>query len=101
MNADAEVTLTGWIAVPPAEAERLRPLLAEHIRLTRAEPGCLGFEVSANRVDPGRLDVAERFRDLAALEDHQRRVAGSAWGAATRHLLRHYRIAPASGAPHE
>lgn len=101
MDADREVTLTGWIAVPPAEAERLRPLLEEHIRLTREEPGCLAFEVSRNRVDPGRLDVAERFRDRAALDDHQRRVAESAWGAATRHLLRHYRVAPAGGAPDE
>ena len=42
--------------------------------------------------DPGRLDVAERFRDRAAFDAHQARTAASAWGAATRHLVRHYRI---------
>jgi quinol monooxygenase YgiN len=84
-----EVVLTGWIAVTPDELARLRPLLDAHVRLTRAEPGCLAFAVIPG---DGRLDVAERFRDRAAFEAHQTRTAASAWGAATRHLARHYRI---------
>ena len=83
------VTLRGWIDVAADEIGRLRPLLDEHVRLTRAEPGCLAFEVTA-RGD--RLDVAERFRDRAAFDAHQARTAASAWGAATRHLVRHYEI---------
>lgn len=85
----AEVTLRGWIEVPPAEIAGLGALLDEHVRLTRAEPGCLAFEVTPG---PARLDVAERFRDRAAFDAHQARTAASAWGAATRHLQRHYRI---------
>jgi quinol monooxygenase YgiN len=86
------ITLRGWIAVPPDELAGLSPLLDEHVRLTRAEPGCLAFAVTPDPADPGRLDVAERFRDRAAFDAHQARTAASAWGAATRHLARHYRI---------
>jgi quinol monooxygenase YgiN len=86
------ISLHGWISVSPDELPRLRPLLDEHVRLTRAEPGCLAFSVMPHPGDPGRLDVAERFRDRAAFDAHQARTAASAWGAATRHLVRHYRI---------
>ena len=81
----SEVTLRGWIAIPPAEHDRLLPLLAEHVRLTRSEPGCLAFAVTPSPEDPGRFEVAERFRDRAAFEAHRRRAAASAWGEATRH----------------
>jgi quinol monooxygenase YgiN len=87
-----EVALTGWITVPPGELARLRPLLDEHIRLTLAEPGCLAFAVTPNAENSARLEVTDRFRDRAAFEAHQRRTAASAWGAATRHLERRYRI---------
>lgn len=87
-----EVALSGWIAVPPDELVRLRPLLDEHVRLTRAEPGCLVFDIAVDPDAPERLGVAERFRDRAAFDAHQARTAASAWGAATRHLVRHYRI---------
>jgi quinol monooxygenase YgiN len=86
------VSLHGWIAVPAADLPDLLPLLDEHVRLTRAEPGCLAFAVTPDPADPGRLDVAERFRDRAAFDAHQARTAASPWGAATRHLVRHYRI---------
>jgi quinol monooxygenase YgiN len=88
----AELTLTGSLMIPAAEQERLLPLLAEHIGLTRAEPGCLAFSVTPHPGDPTRFDVAERFNDRAAFDAHQLRTAASAWGEATRHLRRDYRI---------
>ena len=88
----ANVTLTGFIEIPVPERARILPLLAEHVRLTRAEPGCLAFEVTESDERRGWLAVAERFRDAAAFEAHQARAAASEWGAATRHLRRDYRI---------
>lgn len=88
----SEVALTGWIAIPAAEQDRLLPLLDEHVRLTRAEPGCLAFSVTRSPGHSGRFDVAERFRDCEAFETHRRRSAASPWGEATRHLERSYRI---------
>lgn len=88
----SSVALTGYIVIPAAERARLLPLLDGHVRLTRAEPGCLAFSVSETVPGSGRFAVAERFRDRAAFDAHQRRAAASAWGAATRHLVREYTI---------
>ncbi len=87
-----EIVLKGWIEMSASERPRLEPLLAEHQRLTRAEPGCLAFAISESPDDPERFVVAERFRDRAAFDAHQTRAAASPWGAASRHLARHYRI---------
>jgi quinol monooxygenase YgiN len=84
------VTLTGFIELPPAERPLLLPLLAEHVRLTRAEPGCLAFEITESAERPGWYAVSEHFRDAAAFEAHQARAAASPWGEATRHLRRDF-----------
>ena len=86
-----EVVLTGFIAIPADERATLLPLLDAHIRLTRAEDGCLAFDVAETAPGSGRFAVAERFRDAAAFDAHQRRTAASPWGAASRHLVREYR----------
>jgi quinol monooxygenase YgiN len=51
-----------------------------------------GHVITRSPGDPGRFDVAERFRDRQAFDAHQHRSAASPWGAATRHLERRYRI---------
>ena len=86
-----EVSLTGFIAIPADERARLLPLLDAHIRLTRAEDGCLAFDVTETAPGSGLFAVSERFRDAAAFDVHQRRAATSPWGAASRHLVRDYR----------
>jgi quinol monooxygenase YgiN len=85
----AELALSAWIAVPAAEQ---RPLLDRHLRLTRAEPGCLAFPVTPVSGHPERLGVAERSRDRDTFEAPRHRSAASAWGEATRHLDRSHRI---------
>lgn len=66
--------------------------IAEHIALTRAEPGCLSFEISATEDDPFTFEVMESFRDRAAFDAHQSRTRDSAWFHATRHILRDFRL---------
>ena len=65
--------------------------LPEHIRLTRAEPGCISFEVRQS-ADALVWDVAEVFSSRAAFEAHQARTAASAWGQATKGIERQYVI---------
>lgn len=65
--------------------------LPTHVELTRAEPGCLSFEVTPTDV-PGVWSVAEEFADRAALQAHQARVAASTWGRATRDVVREYEV---------
>ncbi len=65
--------------------------LPEHIRLTRAEAGCVSFDVRQS-ADPLVWDVAEAFSDRAAFEAHQARAAASAWRQATKGIERQYVI---------
>ena len=72
----------------------------QHIALTRAEPGCLAFDVVASAVT-GVWDVAERFADEASFRAHQERVSASEWGAATAGIERRYTVRGLSHAGHE
>lgn len=65
--------------------------MADHIALTRAEPGCLTFEISETEA-PFTFEVMEAFQDRAAFDAHQARTRDSAWFTATRGILRDFRI---------
>jgi len=75
------------------EEERSAVLLHRpaHEVATRAEPGCIAFRID-DTDDPLIFDVTESFRDRAAFDAHQARTRDSAWFAATRSILRDYRI---------
>ncbi len=81
--------LAGAIFVPPADLEQVRAALPEHIRLTRAEPGCRSFTVTER--DGGRFDVAEEFVDFAAFEAHKMRATQTIWAVVTSRATREYR----------
>ncbi|WP_299961872.1 antibiotic biosynthesis monooxygenase [uncultured Roseobacter sp.] len=83
-----EVRLTGrLICATPDEAARVRSALPAHIALTRAEPGCLFFEVTPTE-NPLIWAVSERFADSAAFEAHQARADASVWAAQTTSIAR-------------
>lgn len=87
------VCLSGFLLCRSLEeADRVAALLPEHIRLTRAEPGCLRFEVWRSHADPCRFAVSESFHDRAALAAHQARAAGTVWARATKGIPRDYVI---------
>ena len=86
------VTLNGTLTcVTQAEADCVRTALAEHIRLTRAEAGCISFEV-LQTADPMVWSVAECFTDAAAFEAHQARAGASDWARETAGIARDYKI---------
>lgn len=86
------VILRGHIQVPADDLEAVKAELDNHIRLTRAEEGCLLFEVVQDDEDPCRFTVREEFSDRASFERHQAQVKRSAWGAITARVARHYEI---------
>ena len=88
----SRLILTGYIQVPPDDLEAVRAELPNHIELTRAEAGCLVFEVLQDNDDPYRFTVYEEFADRASFEHHQARVKHSRWGAITSRVARHYEI---------
>ena len=65
--------------------------LPQHIAASRAEPGCLSFDVTATD-DPLMFEVMETFRTRADFDAHQTRTRASPWFDATRHILRDFRI---------
>lgn len=86
------VTLNGYLrCADEAEATRVRAALDEHIRLTRAEPGCVSFEVTPTD-DPFVWQVAEEFTDPAAFDAHQARAGTSDWAVETKGIARDYKI---------
>ncbi|WP_370046587.1 MULTISPECIES: putative quinol monooxygenase [Salipiger] len=88
-----EIRLTGTMTCPPERARDIRAALPEHIRLTRAEPGCLAFEVT--EIASGVFSVAERFIDRTAFEAHQVRTRASEWARVTEGCPRDYEVTEA------
>ncbi len=86
------VTLTGYIDVPPNRLDQVVMHLPTHIELTRAEAGCLSFDVTADPEIAGRFHVAEEFIDAAAFNHHQTRTRASVWAKITDGIARTYDI---------
>jgi len=88
----AEVSLTGVLrCASDAQVAAVRRHLPEHVRLTRAEPGCLFFAVTESD-DPRLWRVEERFRDAAAFQAHQTRTRASLWARETADIARDYSV---------
>ncbi|WP_267421946.1 MULTISPECIES: putative quinol monooxygenase [unclassified Curtobacterium] len=93
----AEVRCSGrLVCATEDEADTVRRHLPDHVRLTRAEAGCIAFDVLETD-DALVRSVAERFTDQDAFERHQHRVAGSEWGRATAGIERRYVIEAVAG----
>ena len=86
------ITVTGTLTCSTiAEAETVRRLLPDHIRLSRAEAGCLTFNVEATD-DPLVWRLDEIFVDRKAFEAHQTRTQASQWFNATATLIRDFEV---------
>jgi quinol monooxygenase YgiN len=88
----SNVILTGQLVCRDQEqvAVVVQHLLL-HTQLTRAEPGCLSFEVNPTQ-NPLIWQVDEKFQDAASFRAHQQRVAESEWGRATANIERRYEV---------
>jgi quinol monooxygenase YgiN len=86
------IHVTGTLTCSTAtEADVVRRFLPEHIRLSRAEPGCLTFNVDPTE-DPLVWRLDESFADKAAFNAHGDRTRSSAWFAATAGLARNFQV---------
>ena len=86
------IRLTGTLTcTTQAEADIVHRNLPEHIRLSRAEPGCLTFDVLPTE-NPMVWRLDETFVDAAAFAAHQARTRNSVWGTASQSLLRDFRM---------
>ncbi len=72
------------------EAALVHQHLPDHIRLTRAEPECLLFDVTPTNSLMWQVD--EAFADRAAFDAHQARTSTSNWFRATCGIARSFTI---------
>ena len=87
------IAITGHMTVP-GDAQRLaavRAAMEQHAELSRAEDGCLKFEVTPTDT-PGRFQVSELYSNRAALERHKHRTAASPWPAMAAGIERDYSV---------
>jgi len=87
-----KVILQGYIIVPDDHLDTVTAALVSHIELTRAEQGCLLFNVTVDYQNQNKFNVYEEFVNQSAFDKHQLRVKQSNWGRVTTQVERHYLI---------
>ena len=68
--AEETLKVIARIKARPEKIEEMRALLAGLVRPTRAESGCLRYELLHNTADPADFTFVEEWRDDTALESH-------------------------------
>ncbi len=86
------IILQGHIIVADNDLIKVKAELEHHIKLTKAEVGCLHFSVRQDSDNPNRFNVSEKFVSQNAFEQHQLRVKQSTWGKVTVNVQRFYNI---------
>lgn len=83
-----QVSLTGLlVCADPVEMLTVLENLRDHVEESRAEPGCLQFDLWQTE-DLLIFALAERFADPAAYRAHQSRTRESRWGKLTAGIER-------------
>jgi len=54
-----------------ADVPKIRDLLTQAMRKSRAEPGCLRFDVYHSGAEPRRFTLVEHWESQAALDQHR------------------------------
>lgn len=86
----AKVILKGFIIIPSNNRAKILAALDEHIKLTKAEQGCLVFQITPDNERADKYWVYEEFVDKLAFDAHQARVRSSLWGVMSADVERHY-----------
>ena len=62
------VIVAGHVVVDPKRRDSYLTGCVEVVRQARRTPGCLDFALSADVLEPGRINVFERWESQAAVE---------------------------------
>ena len=86
------IRLTGTlICTTSDDLAVVQTYLPDHIRLSRAEPGCLSFDVTQSD-DPLIWQLDESYIDRPAFEAHQTRNRASLWWQKSQHIKRDFHL---------
>lgn len=81
------IIVTGMLHARPDTLADVLALSREHVRRSRAEPGCLEHGVAIDADDPMRLVFFERWADLEAIGAHLKLPASRSFGKAVAALV--------------
>jgi quinol monooxygenase YgiN len=62
------VIVGGHLIVQPQQRDSYLQGCRQVVELARRTPGCLDFAVTADLLDPGRVDIFERWESQAAVD---------------------------------
>ena len=62
------VIVAGHVVVDPRQRPDYLSGCVEVVRQARRAPGCLDFSLSADLLEPGRVNIYERWKSVAAVE---------------------------------
>jgi len=86
------IRLTGTLTcASPEDLIIVDTYLPDHIRLSRAEPGCQSFTVRQS-ADPLVWLLDETYTDRAAFEAHQTRNRALVWWQVSHGLVRDFQV---------
>lgn len=86
------IVVNGTITAMPEELDVVAPGLADHVRLTNEEDGCISFSIDQSENDPCVFVVSERFVDQSAFDVHGARTRASAWWGLSQNCTRDFNI---------
>jgi quinol monooxygenase YgiN len=78
------VIVAGHLVVDPAERDDYLTGCVEVVRQARRAPGCLDFSLSADLLEPGRVNIFERWESVAAVQAFRGSGPSDDQGAAIR-----------------
>lgn len=78
------VIVAGHVVVDPKERDDYLSGCVDVVRQARRTAGCLDFAISADPVDPGRVNIFERWESQAAVEAFRGSGPSDEQGAAIR-----------------
>lgn len=64
------IIVTGSVLAGSESFDEVLRISTEHVRRSRAEPGCISHAVQRDTEEPLRLHFLERWTDIAALKTH-------------------------------
>ncbi|MCL6546534.1 MAG: antibiotic biosynthesis monooxygenase [Bryobacteraceae bacterium] len=86
--ADKELVVFAEVYAKQGQEENLRQALMALVAPTRAEAGCLQYDLHADNDDAGHYFFYERWESMTALEAHTATAHFKAFEGRTEELLR-------------
>jgi quinol monooxygenase YgiN len=72
MGAASVVIVAGHVTVEPQQRESYLAGCVSVVEQARGTAGCLDFAITADLIDPGRVNILERWESQAAVDTFRR-----------------------------